>query len=210
MPVIGKNGTMPQWCELKRYEIMRPSVGKPIMLPYVAGRMKLMIAEGSCTIRFAGQAVSAEQGDQLDVAADGVNLEVEAVEPDTVLIWLAGSWGEEIGAAGFFTVVAAEEPGNDGDPADYPRNTKFDRHYHDCDEYYVIYEGSGTVAIGERLLPVKAGDCVAIGMGWHHDIPQVKQTIKAIYMETTLQGQKRTGHLWNHTHGPAVPVPDRK
>lgn len=210
MPVISKNGTMPQWCELKRYEIIRPAALAPVALPQHPGRMKLMIAEGSFAIRFAGQEVSAERGDQLDVTAEGIHIEVEAKEPDAVLIWLAGSWGEETGGSGFFTTEAAEQPANDGDPADYPRNTRFDRHYHDCDEYYVIYEGNGTVAIGDRLLPFKAGDCVAIGMGWHHDMPQVKETVKAIYMETTLSGQKRTGHLWNHTHGPAVPAPDRK
>jgi len=210
MPVINKNGTLPPWCELKRYEIIRPAAGAPVILPHVPGRMKLMIAEGSFAIRFAGQSVTAERGDQLDVTAEGMHIEVEASVPDAVLIWLAGSWGEETGGSGLFTVEAAEQPANDGDPADYPRNTKFDRHYHDCDEYYVIYEGSGTMAIGDRLLPFKAGDCIAIGMGWHHDMPQVKQTVKAVYMETTLAGQKRTGHLWNHTHGPAVPAPDRK
>jgi hypothetical protein len=24
-----------------------------------------------------------------------------------------------------------------------------------------------------------------------------------VYFETTLRRQKRTGHLWQHTHGPA-------
>lgn len=32
--------------------------------------------------------------------------------------------------------------------------------------------------------------------------PQVFETIKGVYFETTLQGQKRLGHLWEHTHGP--------
>jgi len=104
---------------------------------------------------------------------------------------------------------ATTEPSNTGDPADYPRNTKFDRHYHDCDEYYILYEGEGVVLTENKLYDITAGDCVAIGKGHHHDLPIVRETVKAVFFETTLQGLKRTGHLWNHTHGPAVPEQER-
>lgn len=41
------------------------------------------------------------------------------------------------------------------------------------DEYWVIIEGAGTVDVGSRSFQVDAGDCVAIGMGHHHDLPEV-------------------------------------
>jgi hypothetical protein len=33
--------------------------------------------------------------------------------------------------------------------------------------------------------------------------------VKAVFFETTLERGKRVGHLWNHTHGDAVPEPGR-
>jgi hypothetical protein len=45
-------------------------------------------------------------------------------------------------------------------------------------------------------------------MGHHHDFPQVREPVWAVYFETTLRGAKRRGHLWEHTHGPARPTVD--
>ena len=46
-------------------------------------------------------------------------------------------------------------------------------------------------------------------MGHHHDFPEVFEPVRAVYFETTLEGQKRRGHLWEHTHGPSAPAPGR-
>jgi mannose-6-phosphate isomerase-like protein (cupin superfamily) len=56
---------------------------------------------------------------------------------------------------------------------------------------------------------VRPGDCVTIGMGHHHDFPLIDAPVKAVFFETTLEGAKRVGHLWNHTHGLAQPKPER-
>ena len=92
----------------------------------------------------------------------------------------------------------------------YRKNTAIDRHYHDCDEYWIVLEGNGEVVVDDRhaqrrprRLPV------------HRHGPSARLSrssdgeVKAVFFETTLQGRKRTGHLWNHTHGPAEPVPGR-
>jgi mannose-6-phosphate isomerase-like protein (cupin superfamily) len=47
---------------------------------------------------------------------------------------------------------------------------------------------------------------VITGAGDHHDLPEISTPIRAVYFETTLVGEKRTGHLWEHTHGKATPV----
>ena len=96
-----------------------------------------------------------------------------------------------------------------GDPVPYPKTTNFDCHYHDCDEYWILFEGSGTAVSEGNSYVVGAGDCVATGMGHHHDFPDVAERVQAVYFETTLAGQQRVGHLWDHTHGRAQPKPER-
>ena len=130
---------------------------------------------------------------------------MHGVETTTVLIRVCGRWGTETGGSGVFTLDNSEPPRNIGDPADYPRTTDFDNHYHDCDEFWILFEGSGLVVSEGVAYEVEAGDCVATRRGHHHDFPRVYETVRGVYVETTLEGEKRVGHLWNHTHGPARP-----
>ena len=80
-----------------------------------------------------------------------------------------------------------EDPRDSGDPVDYPKTTGFDNHYHDCDEYWIIYEGSGVavkagvwvgrdvlvgvgLAVGVKVL-VNRGRMVLVGVGAMSDVP---------------------------------------
>jgi mannose-6-phosphate isomerase-like protein (cupin superfamily) len=92
---------------------------------------------------------------------------------------------------------------------EYPKTTAVDPHYHDCDEYWIVLDGACTTMVGGRHFPMRPGDCAPIGMGHHHDMPTVTAPVKAVFFETTLEGEKRVGHLWNHTHGVARPMPER-
>src|SRR5690606_21474727 len=121
------------------------------------------------------------------------------------LVRMCGRWGDMTGGSGIFGVTNSNNPSDGGDPVDYPKATNFDRHFHDCDEYWVILKGSGIAVSEGKSYKVGPGDCVATGMGHHHDFPQAFEPIKAVFFETTLRGQKRLGHLWEHTHGPAEP-----
>jgi hypothetical protein len=40
-------------------------------------------------------------------------------------------------------------------------------------------------------------------------MPIVHDPIRAVFFETTMEGQKRRGHLWDHKHGAAEPRPER-
>ena len=91
----------------------------------------------------------------------------------------------------------------------YPKTTLFDNHFHDCDEYWILFEGRGVAYSEGRRYEVGVGDCVATGMGHHHDFPEVFEPVRAVYFETDLEGRRRAGHLWEHTHGPAAPQPAR-
>jgi mannose-6-phosphate isomerase-like protein (cupin superfamily) len=121
---------------------------------------------------------------------------------------LSGRWGDDIAGCGIFHVRESSAP-NKGDAVDYRKNTSVDRHYHDCDEYWIVLEGAGEVVVDYRHSKVRPGDCLCIGMGHPHDFPLVDSEVKAVFFETTLEGRKRTGHLWNHTHGQAQPQPER-
>ena len=115
-------------------------------------------------------------------------------------IRIGGNWNEETRNCGVFELSASDKPKNIGDPVEYDRNTDFDNHYHDCNEFWIIYEGSGEIVTEGNGYRVKAGDCVFTKAGDHHDFPIVEKTIKGVWFETSLVGLKREGHLWDHTH----------
>jgi mannose-6-phosphate isomerase-like protein (cupin superfamily) len=71
----------------------------------------------------------------------------------------------------------------------------FDLHYHDCDEYWLFFEGSGIVSVGDKTYPVTAGDIVCIETGVEHDVVAVVDTLKGFWFEGAMPPGGRTGHL---------------
>ena len=47
---------------------------------------------------------------------------------------------------------------------------RFDRHFHDCAEYWVITEGRAKIAVGDDLFDAGPGDLVCTPAGTEHDI----------------------------------------
>lgn len=209
MPVIKVDKqTFPAWCELESFEIVILAEGGAHAFDRRREREKLIVARGSCRLVSPSEQALAERA-IVDLDAPSSPYEIRDAAPGTTLVRMAGRWGAETGGAGLFGVVRSDDPRDDGDPVSYPKETNFDAHYHDCDEYWIILEGRGTAASEGTLYEVGPGDCVATGMGHHHDLPLVREPVRAVFFETTLEGQKRRGHLWNHTHGPADARPDR-
>ena len=210
MPVFRSGtGRAPGWCEMEFFEIVELAAGAAHKFERVGQKEKLIVGKGKCLIAFDGQTVSGEERANLDlVTADG-EFEVVKAQSDATLIRMCGRWGDETGGSGVFRAAKSDVPGNPGDPVDYPRATGFDNHYHDCDEYWIVFEGSGVAVSEGKAYEVGPGDCVATGMGHHHDFSQVFEAVKAVFFETTIEGQKRRGHLWNHRNGPAEPKDDR-
>ena len=58
-------------------------------------------------------------------------------------------------------------------------------------------EGQARAVSEGKTYEMKPGDCLATGMGHHHDMPLVHEPVQGVYFETTLEGQKRRGHLWD-------------
>ncbi len=165
---------------------------------------KLIVCRGQCQVTVAGEDLIGDERSNFDLTHDGGEFSLTAGDEPVTVVRMCGHWGGQTGASGLFAVNASEHPSDRGDPVSYAKSTNFDNHYHDCDEYWIIWEGSGVAVSEGRTYDVSAGDCLATGMGHHHDLPQVRQTVRGVYFETTLEGEKRLGHLWEHTHGPAA------
>jgi mannose-6-phosphate isomerase-like protein (cupin superfamily) len=209
MPVFRSGGPVPAWCELRSFEIVGLKPGEAHRFKRREAKEKLIAGRGACRIRTGADEVELAEREIFDLA-DGVDgFEAEAGDEPVTVVRMSGRWGDELGGAGIFGVGEVEEPRDVGDPVDYPKRTAFDAHYHDCDEYWILFEGGGTAVSEGKHYDVGPGDCVATGMGHHHDFPRVSEPVRAVFFETTLEVGKRRGHLWNHTHGVAQPKAER-
>ena len=200
----------PEWCELERFDIAELKPGETHAFPRVGQREKLIVGKGRCRVAYDHHhEVDAREGANLDLDSPYGRFEVLVVYEDTTAIRMAGRWGAETGGSGIFGGAEVAGPHDGGDAVSYEKRTSFDNHYHDCDEYWIVFEGRGLAVSEGKRYEVGPGDCVATGMGFHHDLPRVCEPLRGVYFETTLEGQKRLGHLWNHTHGEAEPKPER-
>jgi mannose-6-phosphate isomerase-like protein (cupin superfamily) len=191
------------------FEIVTLSRGARYRFARRAPKEKLIVCQGRVRIAIDGVEVDASAGSNLDLPSGATGFAVSEVSEDLVAVRLCGAWGEETGGSGLFTVESSTAPADRGDPVPYPKTTNFDSHYHDCDEYWVVWAGRGEAVSEGQSYDVGVGDCVATAMGHHHDVPRVQEPLRGVYFETTLRGARRRGHLWEHTHGPAQPVLDR-
>lgn len=211
MPVFksGK-GTPPDWCEMEFFEVVDLSAGATHTFQRSDSKKeKLIVGSGKCTISYNGHEVAAEENTNLDLTRTDDQFEVLETSSDTTLIRMCGRWGEDTGGSGLFRVGEGDNRVDKGDPVDYPKETGFDNHFHDCDEYWIVFEGRGIAVSEGKSYEVGPGDCIATGMGHHHDFPQVFENVKSVFFETTFEREKRNAHLWNHTHGQAQPKMDR-
>ena len=213
MPVFrAGSGQAPAWCELHRFDTVDlPAGAGRYDLDRAGPREKLIVGEGACTVAVGGREQAADKGANLDLPEGEGGFSILEVSEDSTLIRMAGDWGDEVGGSGLFSVdeAADSDRADRGDPVPYEKRTRFDCHFHDCDEYWILFAGSGVAVSEGKRYEVSAGDCVATGMGQHHDFPLVHEPVRAVFFETTMEGEKRRGHLWDHTHGKAQPRAER-
>jgi mannose-6-phosphate isomerase-like protein (cupin superfamily) len=171
--------------------------------------MERVVAAGRVVLGQGSAAMVLAPGQFLDLQPGGGACTVRGLAPDAMAVRLTGDWPGAIGGCGVFTVENIAAPSDRGDPVGYPKATRIDRHYHDCDEYWILLTGRATAVVGDEAAEMAPGDCLCIGMGRHHDMPQAPDPVTAVYFETSLERQRRIGHLWEHTHGPAVPAEGR-
>jgi mannose-6-phosphate isomerase-like protein (cupin superfamily) len=209
MPVFRSGESVPAWCELRSFAIVGVGAGETVRQERSEPKEMLIAGRGSCRIRIGDEEHELAEGAIFDVMTDVNAWEITSGTTPATVIRMSGNWGEEVGGSGIFGAREVDDPKDVGNPVDYLKRTAFDSHFHDCDEYWILFEGRGTAVSEGKHFEVGPGDCVATGMGHHHDFPLVAEPVRAVFFETTLEGAKRRGHLWDHTHGKAVPKQDR-
>jgi mannose-6-phosphate isomerase-like protein (cupin superfamily) len=71
----------------------------------------------------------------------------------------------------------------------------FDRHFHDCDEYWLVFGGRARVAVDTTEYDVEPGDIVCTPTGTEHDVVAVAETLEAFWFEGRTPPGGRVGHL---------------
>ena len=74
-------------------------------------------------------------------------------------------------------------------------NGRFDCHYHDCHEYWLVFRGKAKIMTEGQTFYVKAGDIVCTKAGDEHDVIEVYENLEAFYFEDATPPGGRVGHL---------------
>jgi mannose-6-phosphate isomerase-like protein (cupin superfamily) len=85
---------------------------------------------------------------------------------------------------------------------------RFDRHYHDCHEYWLVCSGKARIISEDREYYVQAGDIVCTKAGDEHDVLEVYEELEAFWFEDATPAGGRIGHLHRSAEkakGHAVP-----
>lgn len=200
MPLLKiSENKFPEWSEVKRITQLTVESNDTTKITVSFPKYAMFIISGECCIKVNGYQKLFLENDML--FSDEELIIIKSMKNKVEIVLIEGNWSDELGSSAVFRMSRFSTPRNVGDPVDYIRTNDFDNHYHDFDEYWIILSGSG-IAVSEGIkYKFTAGDIIATRMGDHHDLPEVYEDIHGIYFETSLRGQKRLGHLWNHTHG---------
>ncbi len=75
------------------------------------------------------------------------------------------------------------------------RGGRFDDHYHDCDEYWLVFRGKAKVRTEGTEHYVMPGDIVCTRAGDEHDVLEVYEDLEAFWFEASTPAGGRAGHL---------------
>ena len=205
--IVRESDALPKWCQLKEFSVTTLDKDGARIEPKWPNE-RLIVTSGSVKLVRQGRSQVFGTGQFADFGQDGA-ITVTPVYASAQIVRLSGEWGNEMGGCGVFTARDTDSPSDRGDPVSYAKSTSIDSHYHDCDEYWILLQGRATVVVNNEAADMQVGDCLCIGMGHHHDMSHAPDPVKAVFFETSLERQKRVGHLWEHTHGPAAPAGGR-
>lgn len=74
-------------------------------------------------------------------------------------------------------------------------NGRFDCHYHDCHEYWLVFRGKARVMTEGKTFYVKPGDIVCTRAGDEHDVVEVYEYLEAFWLEDATLPDGQIGHL---------------
>lgn len=73
----------------------------------------------------------------------------------------------------------------------------FQRHHHDCDEYWLIYEGHGIAEVDGRIYEFGPGDMVCTETGKTHDVLAADGVIRMFWFEQEVFPGGVVGHRFS-------------
>jgi uncharacterized cupin superfamily protein len=91
---------------------------------------------------------------------------------------------------------------------------RFDCHFHDCDEYWLVFGGKAKVRTEGEEFYVAKGDIVCTKAGDEHDVLEVYEDLEAFWFEGETPADGRVGHLHHDVESsrghdvPYRPLPD--
>ena len=141
MPITksGKDNA-PAWCGLSYFEVVTLTKDETRKFVRRGKREKMIVGAGTCEIRCGDEVVAAEVGSNVDLSAVDDHFEVRALDGPVTVVWMCGDWEEET-SSGIFAVGQSDGREDGGDAVNYPKETSFDCHFHDCDEYWISVRG---------------------------------------------------------------------
>ena len=147
MPVFrsGK-GAAPAWRQMENFELIELPRGATRTLTRNEPKEELIVCRGAIAVDLGGgRTVALPQGGKLDSSDPGAEpLTIRSTADNTLVFRAVGRW-TKVNASGIFRVRIGNPPKHDT-PYDYEKTTTFDNHYHDCDEYWVFFQGECQVA----------------------------------------------------------------
>jgi mannose-6-phosphate isomerase-like protein (cupin superfamily) len=72
---------------------------------------------------------------------------------------------------------------------------RFDRHYHDFGEFWLVAAGYGTVRVGEHDHQVQPGDIIYTPGGVEHDILDVSDELRIFWLSAPVADDASSAHL---------------
>ncbi len=73
---------------------------------------------------------------------------------------------------------------------------QLERHFHDADEYWVVFSGRARVMSEGQEHEIGPGDVLCTKMGDEHDILEIIEgPLQTFWFEDELRGRMRPGHL---------------
>lgn len=212
MSVIRSGNKAPSWCELEDFEIIRMKAEERRSFPRRCEREIYVVASGMPVMTCGDYQAKSGEGGYLHLPkVRAEKTDIWAWHYDTLIVRMVGHW-KEMATAGVHIIETVDNPQKNDRPYDDRKTSNFDRHYHDYQEYWVVFDGKAQMVIGEKLFDTGPGDCVIAAKGWHQDCVFVEGGGKLglVWLGATPRGNRRIGHLYENKHGKAeteVPLP---
>lgn len=208
---------LPAWSRLKRFRKICFHQNESMDLRTEEEKLAFTVLTGTCEVKDGQETVIVNcnevyKAQNSEITVKGIFQPPFFFIKNVDILVVEGNWKDA--DINQFMVNISDEPSNEsalgeGTPCNYYRNTNFDHHYHDFDEFWVVCSGAGVVQEDGIFYEVREGDCLATGAGHHHDFPIAYGKVTALAIEICPEGEQRHGHLWEQVHGPAVPDPDK-